>query len=348
MSLLVSFYLMPILIKVADKFKLYDVPNERKIHSAFISSLGGVGIYFSVMIGLFVSRLLEPDQHFDSSFYFILLGMIVIFINGLGDDLFGYTAKQKFFIQFAICFAFIDSKGAIQIYFEELFNSYLLSRVFLSIGLVAVINSVNLLDGIDGLAASIGIFITFVFFVLNVLHGNYPLTILSVSLLGALGGFLYFNFNPAKIFMGDSGSLLLGFIIALLAISTPYRNYSISIYYTKLHVISLILSVLAFPIFEVVRLFFTRIMSGKSPFIGDRNHLHHILVDKGFNQRGAVLVLLLINFLFVVSAMTVFQLPIVLLLTLEFLGYLAFVFLLKRSSVLSSSSGMLTKIRDKD
>ncbi len=293
-SLIVSLFLIPILIKVANKYKVYDEPGDRKIHPKAISYLGGFGIYFAVVLGLFAARLLDSEIHFDASFFFILFGMTIIFLNGLGDDLFGYSANQKFFVQFAICFAFIDSKGVIQLYLQELIDSYILSRIILSFALVTIINSINLLDGIDGLAASMGIFITIVFAVLNVLQGNDSLAILALSLLGALLGFLYYNFNPAKIFMGDSGALLTGFLIALLTISTPYKGFVISINHSKIQVINIILATISFPVFDVIRLFFQRLISGASPFSGDRNHLHHILVDSGVSVKKAVLVILAI------------------------------------------------------
>ena len=291
-SLIVSLFLIPILIKVANKYKVYDEPGDRKIHPKAISYLGGFGIYFAVVLGLFAARLLDTEIHFDTSFFFILFGMTIIFLNGLGDDLFGYSANQKFFVQFAICFAFIDSKGVIQLYLQELIDSYILSRIILSFALVTIINSINLLDGIDGLAASMGIFITIVFAVLNVLQGNDSLAILALSLLGALVGFLYYNFNPAKIFMGDSGALLTGFVIALLTISTPYKGFVISINHSKIQVINIILAAISFPVFDVIRLFFQRLIAGASPFSGDRNHLHHILVDSGVTVVKSVLVIL--------------------------------------------------------
>lgn len=283
---------MPILIKVADKYKIYDEPGDRKIHPKSISYLGGFGIYFAIVIGLFAARLVNSTLHFDPSFFFILFGMTIIFLNGLGDDLFGYTANQKFFVQFAICFAFIDSKGVIQLYLQELIDSYILSRIILSFALVTIINSINLLDGIDGLAASMGILITIVFSVLNVLQGNDSHAILALSLLGALLGFLYYNFNPANIFMGDSGALLTGFVIALLTISTPYKGFVISINHSKIQLINVILAAISFPVFDVFRLFFQRLISKASPFSGDRNHLHHILVDSGVSVAKSVLVIL--------------------------------------------------------
>jgi UDP-GlcNAc:undecaprenyl-phosphate GlcNAc-1-phosphate transferase len=324
---------MPVLIRVANKYSIYDVPSDRKIHPKSISSLGGIGIYFGIVLGLFAARLFDADQHFDPYFFFILFGMTVLFLNGLGDDLFGFTANQKFLIQFSICFCFIDSRGVVQLYLQELIQSYIISRIILSIALVTIINSINLLDGIDGLAGTIGVFIGLVFFVLNFIHGNYPLAILSLSLIGALMGFLYFNFSPAKIFMGDSGSLLVGFIIAFLAISTPYKEYNLTFQHTKVQVINIILATISFPVFEVIRLFSFRLISGVSPFIGDRNHLHHILKDSGISVSKSVAVILGIATLLLCIALILPLVPWYVILIILMISYLIIVSLFDKEGI---------------
>jgi UDP-N-acetylmuramyl pentapeptide phosphotransferase/UDP-N-acetylglucosamine-1-phosphate transferase len=293
---------MPKIIKVANKFRMYDEPTDRKIHPQSISSLGGIGIYFSLVLGMFSYRLVNVNQHFDPSFYYVLFGMTVIFLNGLGDDLFGFSANQKFFVQFVLCFAFIDTNGIIPQFLQDIIGSYWVSRIIISFALVAIINSINLIDGIDGLAGSLGLVISLVFFCLNLLYGNSALAGLSIVLAGSLLGFLFYNFSSARIFMGDSGSLLLGFIIALLTISTPYKNLSISLANSKLHVINIILATISLPLFEVVRLFFSRLIAGKSPFNGDRNHLHHLLVDSGVSTvKSVISILLMASFLIIES-----------------------------------------------
>jgi UDP-N-acetylmuramyl pentapeptide phosphotransferase/UDP-N-acetylglucosamine-1-phosphate transferase len=285
-----------------------------------------------VVLGLFAARLLDSEIHFDASFFFILFGMTLVFLNGLGDDLFGYSANQKFFVQFAICFVFIDSKGVIQVYLQELLNSYIVSRFILSFILVAIINSINLLDGIDGLAACIGIVIILVFASLNLMQGNDSLSILSLSLLGALIGFLYYNFSPAKLFMGDSGALLLGFIIAFLAISTPYDQFSIFINHSEFQIVNVILATISFPIFEIIRLFFSRILSGASPFRGDRNHLHHLLIDSGFQPKKATLIIVLVHLIFISSSILVSQVNVLILFCLEFVAYYLLISRVKKST----------------
>ncbi|MCX6194262.1 MAG: MraY family glycosyltransferase [Cytophagales bacterium] len=329
-SFFFSAYLIRIIIKVADKYKLYDKPEERKIHSHSISALGGIGLYFSILLGLFAARLIDPNQHFPPYFFFILFGMTVLFLNGLGDDLFGFSAYQKFFIQFIICFFFIDPQGVVQVYFQELFDSYWISHIFISIVLVAIINGFNLLDGIDGLAGSVGIFTAFVFFVLNYVHGNFPLAILSLSLAGALAGFLIFNFSPARIFMGDSGSLLVGFVIALLTISTPYKEDAKSILHSNIQVVNIILGLISFPLFEVFRLFFSRLISGASPFVGDRNHLHHVLVDSGYSHKQTVFFLVFLIFSLVAVSCIVTTINWVVLSIFNFLLYYSFFFLMSQ------------------
>jgi len=291
-SLLTSFFLLPILIKAANKWRIYDLPSDRKVHSTGISALGGIGIFFGIRMGLFSSLLFVAEPTLHKSSTYLLVGMLLIFLNGLGDDLFNYTANKKFFLQFVICILFVDSDGIFQQELHRLMGFYFLERVILTLALVAVINSINLIDGIDGLAATMGIFICSVFSVLNILHDNIFLSVLALSTVGALGGFLYFNRNPAKIFMGDSGALMLGFVIAFLTLTTPYKSQTYFLSHTRIHEVNIILATISLPVFEVIRLFFSRLISGASPFNGDRNHLHHILVDSGVSVNKSVLVIL--------------------------------------------------------
>lgn len=300
-SFLTAFFLMPILIKVANKWGIYDLPTDRKVHSAGISALGGIGIFFGIRMGLFSSLLFAAEPTLHKSSTYLLVGMLLIFLNGLGDDLFSYSASKKFFLQFVICFLFVDSDGIFQKELHSIIGYYYATRFILTLALVTIINSINLMDGIDGLVASMGIFICTVFSFLNILHENIFLSVLSLSTIGALGGFLYFNRNPAKIFMGDSGALMLGFVIAFLTISTPYKSQTYFLSHTKLHIVNIILATISLPVFDVIRLFFSRLISGASPFNGDRNHLHHILVDSGISVGKSVLM---------ISSIATFQLAI--------------------------------------
>ena len=284
--------MMPILIKAANKWGIYDLPSDRKVHSAGISALGGIGIFFGIRMGLFSSLLFVEEPTLHKSSTYLLVGMLLIFLNGLGDDLFSYSAYKKFFLQFVICFLFVDSDGIFQQELHHLLGSYYVTRFILTIALVTIINSINLMDGIDGLAATMGIFICTVFGFLNILHENIFLSVLSLSTVGALGGFLYYNRNPAKIFMGDSGALMLGFVIAFLTLTTPYKSQTYFLSHTKIHEVTIILATISLPVFEVIRLFFSRLVSRTSPFSGDRNHLHHILVDSGVSVYRSVLVIL--------------------------------------------------------
>lgn len=291
-SFLTCYFIIPVLIKAGFKWKIYDLPSDRKLHSAGISALGGIGIFFGIRIGLFFSLLIGPEPTLLKSSTYLLVGMLIIFLNGLGDDLFSYSANKKFFLQFVICFLFIDSEGVFQQELQRLLDSYYLSRVVLTFALITIINSINLMDGIDGLAAYMGIFICAVFGYLNILHENTFLSVLALSTLGALGGFLYYNRYPAKIFMGDSGALMLGFIIAFLTLSTPYKTQTYFLQHSKIHEVNIILATISLPVFEVIRLFITRLILGTSPFTGDRNHLHHILVDSGVSVVNSVFVIL--------------------------------------------------------
>jgi UDP-N-acetylmuramyl pentapeptide phosphotransferase/UDP-N-acetylglucosamine-1-phosphate transferase len=277
-----------------------------------------------------MAPLFLASQSFNAHFCFILLGMTLIFLNGLGDDLFKYSAKQKLFIHFLVCSTFIDSNGIVQNYLQELFDSYYISRVFLSVILVTIINSINLLDGIDGLAGTICIFILLVFGFLNILHGDIFLSVLSISLLGSLTGFMCYNINPAKIFMGDSGALLSGFVIGMLTISTPNFSHPALSNFPDDLIIKIILGAISIPVLDLLRLFFVRMSSGKSPFNGDRNHLHHILVDAGVPTKTTVLIILLMSIIHVILAFLLADLSLIMLGVFLSLEYVLVVAVLKR------------------
>ena len=329
-AFLLSFFLIPLLIQVSSKYLIFDEVTSRKRHARRISFLGGFAIYFSLIIGVFLAPLFQSGQKFDLHVGFILLGITIIFLNGLGDDVFKYSAKQKLVVHLLVGFTFIDTNGIVQVYLLDLFDSYAITRIVLSIILVTIINSINLLDGIDGLAASISIFILMVFSFLNFYQGDTFLTVLSISLLGSLIGFLFYNLSPAKIFLGDSGSLLCGFIIGILTISTSSLSHTRLNNFSDELIIKIILATISIPVLDLLRLFFVRIMSGKSPFNGDRNHLHHILVDAGVSNNKTILVILMMSMVHVISAFFIVDLSLIVLGFLFMLEYLFVVTILKK------------------
>jgi UDP-N-acetylmuramyl pentapeptide phosphotransferase/UDP-N-acetylglucosamine-1-phosphate transferase len=164
--------------------------------------------------------------------------------------------------------------------------------------IIVIINSYNLIDGIDGLAGGIGVITSTTFGLLFLLRGDHPLAVVSFSLTGSLLAFLKYNFSPATIFMGDSGSLVIGFVLSILCIeliNTEQVSEDMLIYFTP----SVVLAILIIPLADTLRVFIIRILQKKSPFHADRNHIHHLLLNIGLNHKKASLVLYAVNALFI-------------------------------------------------
>jgi UDP-GlcNAc:undecaprenyl-phosphate/decaprenyl-phosphate GlcNAc-1-phosphate transferase len=263
---------------------------ERDIHTTSVPRLGGIAIYasFVLIAGLAIVSakhevigLLLPARTLLS----ILIAGTVIFLLGVYDDLRGVGPYWKFGVQTVA--ALMLYGGGIGIRELELFSSGHLLRAALGLPLTVVwvlliTNAFNLIDGLDGLAAGSAFFSTAVLFVCSLFVSNVAVTLLTIALAGVILGFLRFNFYPASIFMGDSGSMFVGFILAALALCGSQKAPTM---------VAVAIPVIAFgfPIVDVVLAVSRRFLSGKPLFDGDRNHIHHKLLNRGLSQRGAVL-----------------------------------------------------------
>jgi UDP-N-acetylmuramyl pentapeptide phosphotransferase/UDP-N-acetylglucosamine-1-phosphate transferase len=219
---------------------------------------------------------------------------------GLKDDLAGVNSHTKFLIQFIICTILVvlgniritNMHGVFGLY--EL--PYLLSAGISILIILMVVNAFNLIDGIDGLAATTGIVVNGTFAALFIYLRQYELAAVSLSMVGAVAGFLRFNITPAKIFMGDTGSLLIGLISAVLALKFMEVNKSPNGTTSELFPVpALTFAILIGPIFDTVRVFIIRITNGVSPFKADRNHVHHRMLRLGFNHFQTTIILTSIN-----------------------------------------------------
>lgn len=288
-AFIITFFSIPVIILIANKKKLYDIPNERKIHTSGISSLGGVGIFlgafFSVILASFIneSYVLLP----------FLAALFILFFTGLKDDVIALSARKKFIVQL-IAAAIIIHLGGLRI---ESFYGFLgineipfyLSYPLTYLTIVLIINAYNLIDGVDGLSGSLGILGCFIFGVYFYFSGEITFAITSFCFAASILGFLIYNFNPAKIFMGDSGSLILGLLMAtfsLKLLSGPSQILNIPITAN----IALVVAILIVPLTDTIRVFAIRIYRRRSPFTPDRNHIHHLLLDCGFSHSGVALV----------------------------------------------------------
>lgn len=306
-SLLVVVLSIPAIIDLAIKKRLFDDPVEtRKIHKRIIPNFGGIAIFtaFIFTCSLFIPLNLLPQANL------LIAAGLILFMIGLKDDMVGLSPTSKFLAQFVSAFIITIAAnlritqldGFLGIDGLNIYSSVILT-VFLIVG---VVNAFNLIDGIDGLAASLGVMVSVCYAAIFFQYGEIGWAYLSVALTGALIGFLFFNLTPAKIFMGDSGSLLLGYVAVVLSIK--FVNVAES---RMLHVgpvnltspLALAFAVLLIPVFDTLRVFTLRILSGNSPFKADCNHLHHRLLSLGLSHIQTTLVLVTVNSLFVGAAL---------------------------------------------
>jgi UDP-N-acetylmuramyl pentapeptide phosphotransferase/UDP-N-acetylglucosamine-1-phosphate transferase len=325
-----TFFLLPLVIKFASDNNLYDVPDERKRHNHGVSSLGGVAIFS----GLIMSLLLVSDfnkMHLD--FQYFIAAFFIIFSVGVVDDIFVLKAWKKFLGQFLVAAMLTLKAGVLITSLHGFLGIYELSfGASVSISfftILLLINSFNLIDGVDGLAGSLGFISCLLLGVFFLMNNVFTYAILAFSMCGALLGFLMYNFPPAKIFMGDSGSTLIGLITAILAIkfveSGPIQS---SLANQSTPVIAF--GILLIPLMDVLRVFALRIYKKQSPLIPDRNHLHHLLQNKGLSHAEVTITLLLSQFLFAGITFILQDININIILGIQFVGYFTLVYVVNK------------------
>ncbi len=302
-SFALTYIAIPSIIHIALKKNLVDMPNERSSHTLRTPSLGGIGIFagtvFSIVFWL-------PFQYFDN-LQFTLAAFIIIFLIGAKDDIISISPKNKFLGElFAAAILVLKANvrltslyGFFGIYEMPEYMSILLS-IFT---ILVIINGFNLIDGINGLSASLGLLITGVFGVWFFLIGSIEFSILAFALFGALLAFLKFNITPAKIFMGDTGSLFIGMICSILAIHfIEIQSYLSNSPYTFKSAPSVAIGILILPLFDTLRVVILRLMDGKLPFNPDRRHIHHLLIDAGMSHMQATSTLIGICIAFIIMS----------------------------------------------
>ncbi len=213
----ISFYFIPVLIHLAEKKKLVDVPDERKIHINPIPRFGGIGIFAGFVCSLLLNVSINNEF---IQFQYLLAAFLIIFFLGVGDDIMVLSPFKKFIGQLVASFILIfkghllinNLHGFLGIHQIPDLVSYLLTYFTI----IVIINAINLIDGVDGLAGSLSLISTFLFGSWMYLNGDLAYALIAFSLLGSILAFLYYNYYPAKIFMGDAGSMMLGLINAIL------------------------------------------------------------------------------------------------------------------------------------
>ena len=288
-AFLISVYAIPSIVQVAHKKKILDEPNDRTIHEYLTPRLGGLAIFAGFISALTIFGKIDFGiQH-------MLAGSVIIFFIGLKDDIVSVSAFKKFFVQI-LAIAIIIFVADIRITsFQGILGIETLdvglSYMFTFMVIIGITNALNLIDGLDGLAGSIVSVccISFGIYFSTVDDKSYSAyASVAFSLLGSMIGFLRYNIYKAKIFMGDTGSLVCGFIIAVLAIKFVEMK-------TISNAPTIAIAILFIPIIDTARVFVLRILAGKSPFSPDKNHIHHKLIDIGFSQLSTVFILVVLN-----------------------------------------------------
>ena len=294
-ALALSFALTPVVKMFAKKVGAIDVPRDaRRMHKVPIPRLGGLAIF----LGFLISFLLFG--RIDSQTKSILLGAVLIVCLGVIDDIHPLKPLVKFAGQIVAALIPVCSGVVVRTLMNPFSDSGLIDLGIFAVPLtvvwiVGVTNAVNMIDGLDGLAVGVSTIATITVFTIAVLVSEGYIAVCMAALAGACIGFMPYNMNPAKIFMGDTGSTFLGYILAVVSIQGLFKFYTIISFAVPFLMLGL-------PIFDTCFAFIRRIAHGQSPMHADRSHVHHRLIDMGFNQKQAVAVLYVISAILGLSA----------------------------------------------
>ncbi len=298
-----TYLAIPSIISVAKKKGLVDMPGERRSHSEITPSLGGIGIF----AGMIFSIILWTPFNYFGDLQYILCAFIIIFLIGAKDDIDPMDPGRKFLGQLFAAGILVWKANVKLTSLYGIFGIYTIPEpvsILLSIfTILVIINAFNLIDGINGLSGGLGTLISVVLGTWFFLIDRLEIAIVAFSLAGSLIAFLKFNVTPAKIFMGDTGSLLLGLVCSILAIQfiELHQDLKGSPYAFKAAP-SVAIGILILPLFDTLRVFTMRILRGRSPFRPDRNHIHHLLLDSGLSHMQASGTLIIVNILFMFMA----------------------------------------------
>ena len=296
-ALVVSFLMTPVVKSFAYKVGAIDVPkDDRRMHKEPIPRLGGLAIFFGFMVSILLFVEITPEMRS------ICLGAVIIVVLGVVDDIMALPAMLKFVIQIAAALIPALSGVVIQAFSNpNIFSDNLywvlgwLSVPFTVLWIVAITNAVNLIDGLDGLADGVSAISATTVLVIALMASELQVAIVMAALVGACVGFMPYNLNPAKMFMGDTGATFLGYILATMSIQGLFKFYAVISFAVPFLILGL-------PIFDTAFAFIRRIAHGQSPMHADRGHIHHRLIDMGLSQKQAVATLYVISAILGLSA----------------------------------------------
>lgn len=291
MAMMISIIMTPVIKKIANKFKIISIPkDERRMHNKPIPLMGGIAIYLGFVIALLVSKgfILSNEE------MGIIIGATLLQIGGIIDD--KYAIKPIYKLMFQISAAMSLVIFGIKI--NNLTNPFLSYESYLSINwlsipftliwVVGITNAINFIDGLDGLAAGLALISSITIFIIALMNFRNEAALLTAILGGAILGFLPYNFNPASIFMGETGSSLLGFLLAAISMEGAIKSAA---------TFAIVVPILAIglPIYDTLFAIIRRKINGKPISQADKGHLHHRLIDMGLSQKQAVLIMYLIS-----------------------------------------------------
>lgn len=292
----VVFYAIPVIVRISVAKSFLDTPNERKLNKMPVPNLGGIALFLGISIATLIGLLKFPfpDWRYISS------GMMILFFIGFKDDILIIAPGKKFVAQLLVAFVMIGLGGIRVTDFHGLLGigrlNYPLSFTVSTLFFVSTINAINLIDGIDGLAALLGLVSSIVFAGLFYAADQPVYSIMGMATAGSLSAFAIYNIygRKNKIFMGDTGSLILGFLLSIFAVKINEIELTGSVISDKLPVV-FSLALLAIPLFDMTRLFIQRILNGKSPFAPDKNHIHHKFLNLGLSHINASAIIVLMQ-----------------------------------------------------
>lgn len=290
---IITYLLIPTIIRISYQRHLCDDPslNHRKLHLHVTPTLGGVAIFAAVLFTFMVSSY--AIQPWVPS---LAAGLIILFFSGIKDDIYTISPLKKLILQIvAVALIIVPNNyvitnlgGVFGVHQIPFWAGFLLT----TFTMIVVLNAYNLIDGVDGLAGGVGIIACAFFGWWFWQTGMMGHAVLAIVLAGSLVGFMWYNFSPAKIFMGDTGSQIVGFLLAFFAVSFVSQGVAATSNIPfKQTAPVLVLAILIVPLYDTLRVFIVRVLNGRSPFRPDRRHIHHQLLDMGFNHKGTCFVI---------------------------------------------------------
>ena len=294
-SFIVAFTCIPLLVKFSYSKNIFDFPSARKPHSYPVSFFGGIAIFLAIVLSM---TAVVPSSNAEWLQY-LLASSVVVFLLGIQDDILFLSPIKKFIGQLLAIFILVQ-QGHFQLFsLHGFLGIYELNKIasllFTYLTILIIINAYNLIDGVDGLAGTLSLISSVFFGIVFLINKDLVFASLSFSIASALSAFLVFNYSPPKIFLGDTGSMLIGLMNAILVIHFITIETTSGVLFHSNVSPAIGLAVLFIPVIDTIRVMVLRIYKGKSPFVGDRNHIHHLLLRKGYSHMKVTFILSLSN-----------------------------------------------------